>query len=228
MMRTNIFRIIGAMAALWMFSTATVAASLTDGGFTASLSGEISLAAFNTTNTDVWAVESAVTVGAVGAVSPIDNPLNALDRMLQLNYTGGGASQVLQYVDVSLPGSGTTTATLSAWFNADVGGAALASMTVSAKTSAGLASGYIQFLTDTLVLDNDASTWEQIIVEMILPAGTNVIEAQLGFNNASIFVMGAGFADNASLQVATVPVPAAVWLFGSAIGLLGWMRRKAT
>jgi hypothetical protein len=27
--------------------------------------------------------------------------------------------------------------------------------------------------------------------------------------------------------VSTVPIPAAAWLFGSAIGLLGWMRRKA-
>jgi hypothetical protein len=29
-------------------------------------------------------------------------------------------------------------------------------------------------------------------------------------------------------NVAAVPVPAAVWLFGSALGLLGWMRRKRT
>jgi len=40
------------------------------------------------------------------------------------------------------------------------------------------------------------------------------------------FVFGApGFPEiNATL----VPVPAAVWLFGSALGLLGWIRRKST
>jgi hypothetical protein len=32
--------------------------------------------------------------------------------------------------------------------------------------------------------------------------------------------------NNASISVSTVPVPAAVWLFGSALAGLGWMRRK--
>ena len=45
----------------------------------------------------------------------------------------------------------------------------------------------------------------------------------LGFASTS----GATIAiDNFGAQV--VPVPAAVWLFGSALGLLGWMRRKAS
>ena len=33
--------------------------------------------------------------------------------------------------------------------------------------------------------------------------------------------------DNVTIDTAVVPVPAAVWLFGSALGLLGWIRRKA-
>jgi len=35
-------------------------------------------------------------------------------------------------------------------------------------------------------------------------------------------------ADRIIVSASTVPVPAAVWLFGSALGLLGWIRRKAT
>lgn len=33
--------------------------------------------------------------------------------------------------------------------------------------------------------------------------------------------------DNVSIDTAVVPVPAAVWLFASALGLLGWARRKS-
>jgi hypothetical protein len=39
-----------------------------------------------------------------------------------------------------------------------------------------------------------------------------------GFNSADIF---------AQWRLRTVPIPGAVWLFGSALGLLGWMRRKS-
>jgi hypothetical protein len=33
--------------------------------------------------------------------------------------------------------------------------------------------------------------------------------------------------DNVTIDTAVVPVPAAVWLFGSALGLRGWVRRKS-
>ena len=37
---------------------------------------------------------------------------------------------------------------------------------------------------------------------------------------------GVAFDQNGSIMVAAVPVPAAVWLFGSALGILGWVGRK--
>ena len=36
-----------------------------------------------------------------------------------------------------------------------------------------------------------------------------------------------GFAGNTNIDLAAVPLPASAWLFGSALGLLGWARRKA-
>jgi len=33
--------------------------------------------------------------------------------------------------------------------------------------------------------------------------------------------------ETGALNIAVIPVPAAVWLFGSALGLLGWVRRRA-
>jgi len=50
-----------------------------------------------------------------------------------------------------------------------------------------------------------------------------------GEYNFGIQVAQAGWGvENVRMDVQVVPVPAAIWLFGSALGLLGWMRRKAT
>ena len=53
------------------------------------------------------------------------------------------------------------------------------------------------------------------------------------FNSSFTFfddgVGGSMFGDwQTDVTLSNVPVPAAVWLFGSALGLLGWVRRKPT
>ncbi len=51
------------------------------------------------------------------------------------------------------------------------------------------------------------------------PSGTLIVS-----NGIPIAAAGTSYL---TFSVAAVPVPAAVWLFGSALGLLGWMRRRA-
>lgn len=46
-----------------------------------------------------------------------------------------------------------------------------------------------------------------------------------GYGNDTCLVTSAWFGDGEHVTI--VPVPAAVWLFGSALGLFGWIRRRA-
>ena len=78
-----------------------------------------------------------------------------------------------------------------------------------------------------LALDPDPDTWKQFVFNTT--TGPDVSGGlTLQFNAATGGADGSFselFVDNISIQV--VPVPAAVWLFGSALGLLGWMRRSS-
>jgi hypothetical protein len=70
--------------------------------------------------------------------------------------------------------------------------------------------------------------WTQMDVSAVMPDGTASTRIQLiHILEGSTPNGGAIFLDNASLTVTPVPVPAAVWLFGSGlIGLIGIARRR--
>jgi hypothetical protein len=54
--------------------------------------------------------------------------------------------------------------------------------------------------------------------------GWRLVLAEEGIINS---VLAPITSDAATGSISIVPVPAAVWLFGSALGLLGWVRRRA-
>ncbi len=63
--------------------------------------------------------------------------------------------------------------------------------------------------------------------------GLDFATSTVSFGGGTLFMETAGFntvpgltGAQLTFSVAPVPVPAAAWLFGSALGLLGWMRRK--
>jgi hypothetical protein len=60
----------------------------------------------------------------------------------------------------------------------------------------------------------DLTTLGTSVAAQIAAVGSNpVVPASIGVDR---------------ITLTTVPIPAAVWMFGSALGLLGWMRRKET
>jgi probable HAF family extracellular repeat protein len=62
--------------------------------------------------------------------------------------------------------------------------------------------------------------------------GTGLVSLAMAYDiNANGDIVGLGVTESGEQRaflLTAVPVPAAVWLFGSALGLLGWMRRRAT
>ena len=88
-----------------------------------------------------------------------------------------------------------------------------------------------------IVLNDDRNIWTQYSFDLgIVPVGANAAFIEfsqaigpIGFDPPSggTYEGGTVFIDDVNLEVAAVPVPAAVWLFGSGLlGLIGVARRK--
>ncbi len=95
-----------------------------------------------------------------------------------------------------------------------------------AGPSAGqFADGLNRFSSNPVDATSDVDTWVGMGVGTApAPEGTaiaRIVALGLGLD-------GAGQFDTFSADFTPIPVPAAVWLFGSALGLLGWMRRKVS
>lgn len=86
--------------------------------------------------------------------------------------------------------------------------------------------GLGQLAVDMSILDSSSN----LVNTWTLSDPTDLIASVIGgnrygwfdYNEFSVLAF-----DNASLSTAVVPVPAAVWFLGSALGLLGWVRRRA-
>ncbi len=83
---------------------------------------------------------------------------------------------------------------------------------------------YPEWLTDGAFPTLDTLTSPLMVASPGLYISTSGYEISLGTDNYS---PSDGYSTTLNpLVISSVPIPAAVWLFGSALGGLGWMRRK--
>jgi len=91
---------------------------------------------------------------------------------------------------------------------------------------AGLTIGDYRFVTALAIWINGDFLADQSLPGMLPPPpGYERAFFHFGVENVNTPGVLSGFAA-VGLVVTPVPVPAAAWLFGSALGLLGWMRRR--
>jgi hypothetical protein len=112
----------------------------------------------------------------------------------------------------------------------DIGGSSTASAFIKTVDPN---NGYA--LTNFIQLDTTSisTLWDTFSLNILVEPDLDGQLLQFGFLNVASFFESSGVVyDNVCFDEAggcgVVPVPAAAWLFGSSLGLLGWMLRRAT
>ncbi len=190
-------------------------------------------------NTNTWGAEMATISGVSDGITPANGSL-----MLNMADDGGATTQAFQRVDVSPYSTdinaGLASVDASALFNVPHEVAAAVSglhvsfydsvhafLGISSVGSASLSGGFV---------DSNVNTWQSLnVVAAPVPVGTQYIEVQFAYNNASMIdtqgIPRSGYVDVASLTLTAVPEPSSVVLVtvGAVFLAVGarWRKRKA-
>lgn len=222
-MKTTIPLTLLFLGAACFSNAATTANLLTDPGFET----QSSLPSFATVvnnfgaNQGIWGAENGSFTGTVDLVNPLGTRMHSM-------LASGSVSQTIQIV--SLADYATEIAAGNATFNMsaeyDFGNnASGANGGISAFffTNSGWNNGGFGVSGIGLLLDDDSNNWETISHSGDIPTNATWMGVQLSFSSASLNG-NAGYVDNASLTITTVPEPSSALLAG--LGSLGLLARR--
>jgi len=166
--------------------------------------------------------ESTNGAGLVQTAQSLDITVEALSGALVLS-----AFQLAEDGDYKLNGIGTSVSA--------VGSLAIDSQTSAFTDSAAFNAGALTtpggptaWSAGTTLFLSDTAGWNTD-TKVIMTLNNTLSATSLNFGELALIEKKfGGTAIGLTIDMSPVPVPAAAWLFGPALGLLGWMRRKTS
>ncbi len=174
----------------------------------------------------VWGQENSTRVNVDLGITPLSG-----QWQMRMDSTGGSYTQSFQMVDVTsyaaLIDANNAQLFASAYFNSNAQ-AAFGGIGVSFFTGNTYGTLFGPSPTSFFTLDGAANSWEQSTLSMTIPSGARWILFQTGFLDSSLSIpgaIGAGFVDDAFMEIRQVPTPGAAALLGLG-GLMASRRRR--